>query len=50
MVWQVLEMAAEGLAWESIVEEFGGAIIKEAITEALQLASRSFTKHAHEHA
>ncbi len=24
IVWQVLEMVAEGLAWEAIVEEWGG--------------------------
>lgn len=50
MVWQVLEMVTEGMAWESIVEEFGGSITKEAIAEAVQLASKSFIKHAHEHA
>ena len=50
MVWQVLEMVAEGMAWESIVEEWGGSITKEAIAEAVQLASKSFIEHAHEHA
>lgn len=50
MVWQVLEMVAEGKAWESIVVEWGGAISKEAITEAVYLASKSFVQHAHEHA
>jgi|WetSurMetagenome_2_1015567.scaffolds.fasta_scaffold681419_1 uncharacterized protein (DUF433 family) len=49
MVWQVLDMVAEGMAWESIVEEFGGNITKEAVAEAIQLASRSFIKHAYEH-
>ena len=49
MVWQVLEMVAEGKAWESIVEEWGGSISKEAIAEAVQLASKSFIQHAHEH-
>lgn len=49
MVWQVLEMVTEGMAWESITEEFGGSITKDAIAEALQLASKSFTQHAHEH-
>ena len=49
MVWQVLEMVAEGKAWESIVEEWGGRITKEAIAEAVQLASKSFIQHAHEH-
>jgi uncharacterized protein (DUF433 family) len=50
MVWQVLEMVAEGMAWESIVEEWEDSITKEAIAEAVQLASKSFLKHAHEHA
>ena len=50
MVWQVLEMVAEGKAWETIVEEWGGSITKEAVAEAVQLASKSFIKHAHEYA
>lgn len=50
MVWQVLEMVSEGMAWQSIVDEFGGSITKDAVAEAVQLASRSFIKHAHEHA
>jgi len=50
MVWQVLEMVGEGMAWESIVEQFGGHITKEAVAEAVQLASKSFIKHADEHA
>ena len=50
MVWQVLEMVADGMAWQTIVEEFGGSVTKEAIAEAVQLASRSFIEHAHEHA
>ena len=49
MVWQVLEMVAEGKAWETIVEEWGGSIAKEAIAEAVQLASKSFIEHAHEY-
>ena len=50
MVWQVLEMVAAGMAWETIVEEWGGSITKEAIAEAVQLASKSFVDHAAEHA
>ena len=50
MVWQVLEMLSEGMAWESIIDEFGGSITKDAVAEAVTLASRSFVKHAHEHA
>jgi uncharacterized protein (DUF433 family) len=50
MVWQVLEMVAAGMAWEAIVEEWGGSITKEAIGEAVQLASKSFIEHAAEYA
>jgi heme oxygenase len=46
----VLEMVAEGKAWETIVEEWGGSITEEAIAEAVQLASKSFNEHSHEHA
>ena len=50
MVWQVLAMVAAGMAWETIVEEWGGSVTKEAIAEAVQLATISFTEHASEHA
>ena len=50
MVWQVLEMVAAGMAWETIVGEWGGSITKEAIGEAVQLASKSFIDHAAEYA
>lgn len=49
MVWQVLEMVGEGMAWESIIDEFDGHITKDAVAEAVKLASSSFIKHAHEH-
>lgn len=49
MVWQVLEMVAEGMAWETIVDEWGGSITKEAIAEAVQLANKSFIEHAQEY-
>jgi len=49
MVWQVLEQAANGMAWETIVEEWGGSVTKEAIAEAVQLASQAFLDHAHEY-
>lgn len=50
MVWQVLEMVAEGKAWETIAEEWGGSITKEAVAETVQLASKSFIEHAYEYA
>ena len=49
MVWQVLEMVAAGMARETIVEEWDGSISKEAIGEAVQLATKSFTEHASEY-
>src|ERR1051325_6742092 len=39
-VADVLEQVAEGLVCETIMEEWGGAITKEAIAEAVQLASQ----------
>ena len=44
MVWQVLEMVAQGNASETIVEEWGGSVTKEAIVEAVQLASQPFVQ------
>lgn len=49
MVWQVLEQVANGMAWETIVEEWQGKISKEAIGEAVRLASQSFIEHADEY-
>ena len=49
MVWQVLEQVGSGMAWETIVEEWEGHISKEAIAEAVQLASKAFLEHAHEY-
>jgi uncharacterized protein (DUF433 family) len=50
MVWQVLEQVADGMAWETIVEEWEGSVTKEAIAEAVQLASKALLEHAHEYA
>lgn len=49
MVWQVLEQVASGMAWEAIIEEWDGSITKEAIAEAVSLASKAFLEHAHEY-
>jgi uncharacterized protein (DUF433 family) len=38
MVWQVLEMLAEGLAWETIIEQCHHSITKDAIAEAIKLS------------
>jgi len=45
---QMFEQVAEGLAWESIIEGWHNSISKEAIAEALQLASQAFLKHVRE--
>ncbi len=48
MVWQVLEMLAEGMAWESIIEQCHHRITKDAIAEAIKLAGEAFINHADE--
>ncbi|MBI3360809.1 MAG: DUF433 domain-containing protein [Chloroflexi bacterium] len=49
MVADVLEMVAEGMVWEAIIEEWNGNITKEAITEAVSLAGKAFLEHANEY-
>lgn len=49
MVFQVLEMVAMGIAWEAIIEQCHHNITKEAISEAVSLASKVFAEHAHEY-
>ena len=44
MVKQVLDMVAEGITWDEIISEYDGAISREAITEAVRVASRSFSE------
>jgi uncharacterized protein (DUF433 family) len=50
MVWQVLEMVAGGMAWETIVEQCHKSITKEAIAEAVKLSAEAFLKHSDEFA
>lgn len=50
MVSQVLKQVESGMAWEAIVDEWQGKIKKEAIAEAVRLASQAFDNHAHEFA
>jgi uncharacterized protein (DUF433 family) len=47
-VSDVLEMVAEGMAWETIVEQWHNSITAEAIAEAVKLSSEAFLKHADE--
>ncbi|MBC7264027.1 MAG: DUF433 domain-containing protein [Chloroflexi bacterium] len=49
-VSDVLEMVAEGMAWETIIEQWHNSITKEAIAEAVKLSSEAFLKHADEFA
>jgi uncharacterized protein (DUF433 family) len=44
-VADVLEQVATGMVWESIIEDWHGSITKEAIAEAVQLASQAFLEH-----
>ncbi len=50
MVAQVLEMVASGMTWETIIEQCHGNITREAIAEAVSLASKVFIEHAQEYA
>ena len=44
MVEPVLDMVAEGAAWEQIIAEYDGAISREAIAEAVRLAGQSLSQ------
>ena len=46
LVSDVLEQVASGMTWEMIVEEWNNKIGKDAIREAIQLASQALVKHA----
>ncbi len=48
LVADVLEQVAAGLDWEAIIDEWNGSISKEAIAEAVQLASQALERHADE--
>ena len=46
LVADVLEQVAGGMAWDTIVEEWRGAVSRAAIAEAVRLASEAFAEHA----
>ena len=48
LVADVLEQVSNGMAWETIIEEWNDSITKEAIGEAVQLASQALLKHSSE--
>ncbi|HRK68656.1 MAG TPA: DUF433 domain-containing protein [Hyphomonas sp.] len=50
LVADVLEQVADGLAWESIIEEWRGSISAEAIAEAVRLSRRAFLENADKYA
>jgi uncharacterized protein (DUF433 family) len=50
MVAQVLRQVAKGMAWDAITAEWRGAVTREAIAEAVELAQRIFEDHAAEYA
>lgn len=45
LVADVLEQISEGMAWETIIEEWHGSVTREAIGEAVQVAGRAFLEH-----
>ena len=45
LVTDVLEQVASGMAWEAIIEEWRGALSKEAIAEAVRLAREALVTH-----
>jgi uncharacterized protein (DUF433 family) len=49
LVAHVLEQVSEGMAWETIIQEWHGSITTEAIAEAVRLASRAFHEHSQEY-
>ena len=50
LVADVLEQVADGLTWESIIEEWRGSISAEAIAEAVRLSRRAFLENADKYA
>jgi uncharacterized protein (DUF433 family) len=46
LVADVLEQVASGVAWETIVAEWRGAVPAEAIAEAVRMASQALLDHA----
>jgi uncharacterized protein (DUF433 family) len=48
LVSDVLEQVGNGVDWETIIEEWNESITRDAISEAVQLASQALLKHADE--
>ena len=45
MVWQVMEMLADGMAWETIIEQCHNSIPKDAIAEAIVKHVPAFARY-----
>jgi uncharacterized protein (DUF433 family) len=45
LVADVLEQVANGMAWETIIEQWRGALSQEAIAEAVRLAREALVSH-----
>ena len=45
LVNDVLEQVAQGMAWESIHEQWRGAVSQPAIAEAVRLAGKALLEH-----
>ena len=48
LVADVLDQVANGMAWETIIELWNDSITRDAIREAIQLASQALLTHADE--
>jgi uncharacterized protein (DUF433 family) len=48
LVADVLDQVANGMAWEAIIDEWRGALSKDAIAEAVRLAREALLNHADE--
>jgi uncharacterized protein (DUF433 family) len=46
LVADVLEQVGVGMVWDSIVDEWRGDVSKDAIAEAIRLASQAFQDHS----
>jgi uncharacterized protein (DUF433 family) len=42
LVWIVLDQVARGMNWDEIVKEWRGRVPREAVAEAVRLASQAF--------
>jgi uncharacterized protein (DUF433 family) len=48
LVADVLQQVATGMSWDAVIAEWNGNVTKEAIAEAVGLASEALLRHADE--